>query len=94
MFFCTEICEGQAAARSVTKNQARYLWSQFNAFGIRVIEPFEIPSEKPTLLLEIIHSFINQLGYGREELAATLHLFSNDFATFYLENEKNLRIVR
>jgi Zn-dependent peptidase ImmA (M78 family) len=78
----------------VTKNQARYLWSQFYTLRIKIKEPIEIPAERPSLISEIINAFLVRLNYTKEELAATLHLPVVDFKERYLNNDAMLRIVR
>lgn len=80
--------------KTVTKNQARYLWSQFNTLRIRITEPIPIPPEKPSLISEVINAFLHELGYSTDELAATLHLSAADFKEWYLSNDRTLRIIR
>lgn len=80
--------------KMVTPNQSKYLWSQFNALKIKINEPIPIPAEKPTLLNEIIISFISDLGYSNEELATTLDLNISDFKNRYLNEASVLRVIR
>jgi Zn-dependent peptidase ImmA (M78 family) len=81
--------------KTVTDNQARYLWSQFNALRIKVKEPIEIPTEKPSLLKEIISGFTQRLGYTNDELLDLLKLNAKDFNELYINNGMGtLSIVR
>ena len=81
--------------KTVTENQARYLWSQFNSLRIRVKEPIDIPSEKPSLLKEIIDGFIQRLGYTTKELLELFSLKQKDFNEWFMNNEiGTLTIVR
>lgn len=80
--------------KMVTTNQARYLWAQFNILKIKIVEPIPIPAEKPSLLNEIISSFLKDLGYSHGELAAVLDLEINDFKYKYLSETGLLRIIR
>lgn len=81
--------------KSVTENQARYLWSQFNSLRIKMKEPVEIPVEKPSLLKEIINGFIQRLGYTKEELLELLRLNPKDFNEWYINNSMGtLTVVR
>jgi Zn-dependent peptidase ImmA (M78 family) len=76
-----------------TKNQARYLWSQFKSLRIKVKEPIEIPIERATLLSEIVSAFLNGLKYTKKQLADTISVSITDLEEYYLLKE-GLRIVR
>lgn len=81
--------------KTVTANQARYLWTQFNSLRIKVKEPIDIPYEQPSLLKEVIRGFIEQLAYTKDELAAMLHLSMDDFKNLFLTNEAYLlKVIR
>jgi Zn-dependent peptidase ImmA (M78 family)/DNA-binding XRE family transcriptional regulator len=81
--------------KTVTDNQARYLWSQFNSLRIRVKEPIEIPIEKPSLLKEIITMFTQTLGYSKDELLDLTKLNVQDFNEWYVNiSMGTLSIVR
>lgn len=78
----------------VKPNQYRYLWMQMGSLGYRRNEPVKIPSEKPSLISEIINVFITSLGYSKQELATVLETSMKDLEKFYFESENNLRIIR
>jgi Zn-dependent peptidase ImmA (M78 family) len=80
--------------KTVTANQARYLWSQFYSLGIKIIEPIEVPFEKPSLLFEIVNSFIDHLGYSKPQLAELLNLYEADLVQYYSPDYGGLKVVR
>lgn len=67
----------------ITKNQARYLWTQIGKLGYRTKEPFPIQPDNISLLREILDSHINELGYSREDLADILGLTKDAFEHTY-----------
>lgn len=85
---------------SLTKNQARYLWTQLSSIGYRQREPIELDPapEKPTLLAELIQTHRNDLGFTKEELGRLLALNAGELAKLYLndlpENESSQPIAR
>jgi Zn-dependent peptidase ImmA (M78 family) len=81
--------------KTVTENQARYLWSQFNSLRIKVKEPIDIPSEKPTLLKKLIAESIQRLDWTKEELLGLFKLSEKDFNEWYINNDMGtLTVVR
>lgn len=69
----------------ITGNQARYLWSCFNAQRIRRIEPIEIPKESSTLLRRIVDAHLEKLGYTIQELANLLCFNESEFRKIYVK---------
>jgi Zn-dependent peptidase ImmA (M78 family) len=66
-------------------NQERYLWQQFSIAKIRQSEPPELdfPSEKGTVLPELIDAHISQLGYSISDLAGMMHLQPRELSSLY-----------
>jgi len=77
----------------VTGNQYRYLWTQIGSLGYRKKEPVIIPIETPGIINEIIHAFLSDLGYTKQELASTLHLTVQEFEHIYLNSKVKLKAV-
>lgn len=67
----------------ITPNQSHYLWKQMGYLGYRKKEPITISHDKPTLLTEIIQTYIDDLGYSKEELADLLQLNIEDLNVIY-----------
>jgi Zn-dependent peptidase ImmA (M78 family)/transcriptional regulator with XRE-family HTH domain len=78
----------------VTANQYRYLWMQMGTLGYRKKEPVTIPAESPGILNEIVNAYLTDLGYTREELAATLHMSSAEFGQVYQQSGVKLKVIR
>lgn len=74
----------------VKPNQARYLWSQFNAQKIRMREPpeLDVPVEQPTLAPRVIQLHLEQLGYSVAELEKVIDMYEEEIPAFH-----NLKIA-
>ncbi len=83
------------ALQIITKNQSRYLWSQFGTLGYLKQEPLElqVPVERPTLVKEITDAYLNELAYSAQELAEILCLNVDDFENYYLEQKVRLKVL-
>ena len=75
--------------KSISDNQARYLWQQISARGWRTREPasLDFPFDPPTVLPSIIKAHIQDLGYQVSELVAMSRVSTHDFHEFYGELE-------
>ncbi len=80
--------------RTITENQARYLWMQMSSRGFRGKEPIDVPIEKPTLLRELITTYVNELAYSRKELSDLLLLHENELGTYFNFGRFKLKILR
>lgn len=82
----------------VDKNQARYLWMQFNQRKLRMREPAELdfPVEQPTLAPHIIQLHLEELGYTVAELEAMVNMYEEELTEFHglkVTNKPQLRVV-
>jgi len=75
----------------VTPRHSRTLWMQLSSAGYKSREPSELdlPKEPPTLLKEIINTYVNDMGYKTKELATMLHLFENEIQDLYFDKFDN-----
>lgn len=84
--------------KSITDNQARYLWSQMSRAGYRTREPVELDDngEVPSLLAEIIAMHREDLDYSAADLSEVLHLLEPELREIYLPRKprNTLRMVR
>jgi len=80
--------------RTITSNQARYLWMQMSRFGYRRREPVELDvhGEEPQLIHELIELYRTELDYSLEELRRVLSLHEADFRKIYLVEQPEARI--
>ena len=78
----------------VTGNQYRYLWMQMGTLGYRKKEPVNIPAETPGIINEMVNAYLTDLGYTREELAATLHMTVAEFEQVYQHSGVKLKAIR
>lgn len=80
----------------ITQNQYKYLCVQMSRLGYRKNEPVTIPTEQPTLLLEILEAHSSSLGYSREELQSLLISNETDFRSLYevQTSKSHLSVVR
>ena len=78
--------------KTITYNQERYLWTQYNAAGYRRKEPVELPKETPSIIQDLINLHLNDLGYSEEELSKILLSNTDTFVDLYMK--KRLRVVK
>jgi Zn-dependent peptidase ImmA (M78 family) len=86
----------------IGKQQAGWLWRQFNANRIKLREPPELdfPPEQPGVIARMIRLHLDTFGYSIGELASLLHVHEKQLAEFYDLNAKvavpglRLRVVR
>lgn len=78
----------------ISESQAQYLWRQMSAMGYRRAEPesIAVAREPARVLLEILNLHLDDLGYSIDDLAKTLHIYSQEFCALYgiKSNDKNL----
>lgn len=82
--------------KSVDEGQMQYLWRKRSALGWNTKEPeaLDFPKEQPTLLSALIQNMQSDLNYSMSELAAALHLHSDEICQMYgLRKRPTLRAV-
>jgi Zn-dependent peptidase ImmA (M78 family) len=75
----------------ITPRQARTLWTQMSKAGYRLREPVEIdlPKESPSLLGEILMTYIVDMRYTTKELAELLCLSEKEMRDIYLDSNSH-----
>jgi Zn-dependent peptidase ImmA (M78 family)/DNA-binding XRE family transcriptional regulator len=78
----------------IKDNTYRYLLTQFRSLNYHINEPkdLEVPLEKPTLIKEVLDTYLNDLEYSKAELAQLLCLNLDDFNDLYYPSR--LKIIR
>jgi Zn-dependent peptidase ImmA (M78 family)/transcriptional regulator with XRE-family HTH domain len=76
----------------IGKQQAGWLWRQFNANRIKLREPPELdfPPEQPGVIARMIRLHLDTFGYSMGELAGLLHVHERQLTEFY---DLNVKIV-
>jgi Zn-dependent peptidase ImmA (M78 family)/DNA-binding XRE family transcriptional regulator len=82
------------ALKTITENQARYLWMQMSSRGFRTKEPVDIPTEKSTLLKELIATYFNDLGYSRRDLSSLLLIHENELDIYFNFGRFKLKVLK
>ena len=79
----------------ITQRHGRTLWMQLSKAGYKIREPMEldIQSEPPTLLKEILRTYIDDMGYNMPELAKLFNLFENEFQNIYLDKNDRSHLI-
>ena len=77
----------------ISAHQSKRLWMQLSALGYRTREPVTIAREEPSLVPDIVHFHLEELGYTHAELAAALNLIESEFRERYLGQRPGLRLV-
>ena len=69
----------------VTKNQARYLWTQIRSKGWKIKEPASLDFEydSPTVLPTIIKSMFDDLGFEKKEILRIAKVNEQEFDHLY-----------
>jgi Zn-dependent peptidase ImmA (M78 family)/DNA-binding XRE family transcriptional regulator len=67
----------------ITPYQRKAFWMEMGRLGYRKREPNEPPKEVPSLLRQMVTFHIKRLGYSIEDLAALVHLTTDEFETMY-----------
>lgn len=79
----------------LTKNQSDYLWKQMSSLGYRTKEPVVTLREKPTIIQEIFVSYLQELGYTKDDLSKLLDFNSDRIDDWYFGLPQNkLKIIR
>lgn len=79
---------------TISDNQKRYLFMRMSDLGYRKKEPIYIPREKPTLINEILDTFLSDLSFSGEELSTFLHISPDEFEEQYFQTSfPKLRLV-
>lgn len=73
---------------TISQNQAKYLWAQFSAMGMRKREPIDIGIETPVLLYGIIKAHTEQLEYSIDDLSKLLCLSKEEFEERYIPSQR------
>ncbi|MBC8987553.1 XRE family transcriptional regulator [Pedobacter sp. N36a] len=66
-------------------NQWKYLWMQMGAEGYRTKEPVIFSPEQPTILKQIIDSYIEEMDYTIDEVASLVDSSTEEFKSIYLQ---------
>lgn len=69
----------------IGKSEAGWLWRQFNAMRIKLLEPPELdfPTEEPGVLAKMVNVHLNAFGYTENELAALFHIHQHTLREMY-----------
>lgn len=69
----------------VTKNQARYLWTQISSKGWKIKEPpnLDFEHDQPSVLPTIIKAHIDDLGFEKSEVLRMAHVYEREFDRLY-----------
>lgn len=80
----------------IKASTARYYWAQLTARGYKESEPYDdqIRSEEPTLVPEILSTYLGVLKYSKEELARLMLVEPAELTNRYLGFSNQLRVVR
>ena len=81
--------------KKITERQYRYFCMQMSKAGYRTREPIEwdVKSEKPKVLDEIIEIFQNELKYSVSDLSNVLKQKESEFRLTYLKQDSHLFVV-
>jgi Zn-dependent peptidase ImmA (M78 family)/DNA-binding XRE family transcriptional regulator len=73
----------------ISESRYRYLWTQMANAGYKTREPAELDviGEQPSLLNEIIETYLKELGYTTEDLARILPLNDRELWSQYLQGQ-------
>ena len=77
---------------TITQNQYYYLFKQMSSLGYRKKEPVDVPFDNPTLLGEVIQTYIDELGYTKQELADILFLSMQELEIIYFNAKPTPKI--
>jgi Zn-dependent peptidase ImmA (M78 family)/DNA-binding XRE family transcriptional regulator len=89
----SSLLEKSRKSNSINDNQYKYLRIQLlKMYGKR--EPFIVPEEKPTLIKEIIDTFMEELDYSLSDLSKMLMLSIKDVEKFYFDPKKRFQIIK
>ncbi len=70
---------------AITKNQARYLWSQISSKGWKTKEPpsLDFEHDHPTVLPTIIKAMFDDLGFEKSEILRLSCVYNAEFDRLY-----------
>lgn len=84
----------------ITKNQARYLWTQISSNGWKTKEPSSLnfDHDHPSVLPTIIKSMLEELDFEKDEVLSMSRIYQADFDRLYptsiaTEQRPRLRII-
>jgi Zn-dependent peptidase ImmA (M78 family)/DNA-binding XRE family transcriptional regulator len=79
----------------ITERHGRTLWMQLSKAGYKTREPMEldISPEPPTLLKELLKTYIDDMGYDMSELEKMLNLFESEIQNIYLDSDLKAHLV-
>lgn len=80
----------------ISASNARYYWAKLNQSGYRENEPYdnELVPETPTLMLEMMDTYTNELKYSADDLAKLMLMPATELLTAYRGIGNHLRIVK
>jgi Zn-dependent peptidase ImmA (M78 family) len=82
--------------RKLNPDEERRLWAKMNYHGYKQCEPaqLDLPPEYPSLLNDVIHYYLTDLGYSVKELCQLLTIQEDDFQDWYSPQIGGLRLVK
>jgi hypothetical protein len=69
---------------TITENEYKKLNVELSTAGYRLKEPVDLPFEQPSLMMQRVHSRLEN-GATAEDLARLTHMLPNKFHTAYLQ---------
>jgi Zn-dependent peptidase ImmA (M78 family)/transcriptional regulator with XRE-family HTH domain len=80
---------------AVPPSKVKSFWVLLSRNGYRTVEPFPLPSEKPSMLQRAIALHYDEHDYSVEELAALVDLLPEEFVSLYEspEEERPLSVL-
>ena len=81
---------------TISSSNARYYWAKLNQSGYREKEPYddELKAESPTLMKEMIDTYINDLNYSEDDLAKLMLMPIPELLSSYRGIGNHLRILK
>jgi len=71
----------------------RKLFTQMSKLGYRKVEPAALPDEEPTMLRDIVQTYLRHHQYSIRELSAHVRLNEREFRKQYLPEQQVFRLV-
>ncbi|MEE9202482.1 MAG: hypothetical protein V3U31_04735, partial [Dehalococcoidia bacterium] len=69
------------------------LWAELGKAGYKMREPLDIPPETPTLLNEVVDTYIEEYDYTVADLAKMLCLSKNETVDIYIHQAQQLALI-
>lgn len=75
----------------ITESQYKYLWRQLTIAGYRTKEPAEFKGDNISMLKDLVETYIDELGFSKDELAALLSLTTENLDIIYFGAKPKVR---